>query len=126
MSITDTRLSIGFQQRLIIVDNPSVSDFGNSQRGSVCRAKVEGNYADLEFAREVIEGLSHGYTWWREVREGLRSGAFDLLFGFRFMALQVGDRLINPPQFAASESDHRLSALGIGAGARGSVAVGTS
>jgi hypothetical protein len=34
MSITDTRLRIGFQ-RLIIVDNPSVSDFGlrESQRG---------------------------------------------------------------------------------------------
>jgi hypothetical protein len=59
MSITDTRLRIGFQ-RLIIIDNPSVSDFGDSQRGSVCRAKVEGNYADLEFAREVIEGLSKG------------------------------------------------------------------
>jgi hypothetical protein len=81
MSITDTRLSIGFQ-RLIIVDNPSVSDFGDSQRGSawVVERRWRGNYADLEFASEVIEGLSNGYTWWRKAREGLRSGAFDLLF----------------------------------------------
>jgi hypothetical protein len=97
----------------------------------VCRAKVEGNYADLEFAREVIE-LSKGYqTSIASIRGGGTGGTTfgsfrPPTFGFRSMALQVGDRLINPPQFAASDSDHRLSALGIGAGARGSVAVGIS
>jgi hypothetical protein len=84
-----------------------------------------GNYADLEFAREVIERVAGRGGGGRYGRDCVRKLSTSSL-GFRFVTFEVGDRLINPPQFAASESDHRLSALGIGAGARGSVAVGTS
>ena len=78
MSITDARLSIGFQ-RLIIVDNPSVSDFGDSQRGSawVVERRWRGNYADLEFAREVIEGYQTGVDGGGTSRNSVRK-VFDL------------------------------------------------
>lgn len=63
------------------------------------------NYADLEFAREVIEGLSNEYSEyseyprWRYGRNNVRKLSTSSL-GFRFMTFEVGDRLINPPSFA--------------------------